>query len=555
VVSEIATHISQPKSRVAVIVTGIPLAGKKIVCQRAAGYADLVPYLHLSDASAGFLQLANTIATWFQYADNEAVRRFAGSVLYHIENNHWCRAHDDCICLVNLALSNGLRACFLVDRVQFLDEFSLSLLRECLHEKAGNRRGSRRVCGPDCTDTTLGAGGREPGKVCFLCVHVSLYNWISASDVVEYITRSQGSLHIPIIQLGEAHKEELRTMFRDLSDMEVEDRWLDAYSEASGNCAGYFIERTAAIRVLSGKLWSEGKRAYAETTEELALHIPPGLVRMNKQLPVTQVSAEVAMRFSQVFDELPPVFQTALKVLSIATRTGFYTLPQAVLWEVLNDLLANGVEFGMLQIVLSELTQMCLVKIEYEGDEDVLSFQSPALADVAFDVSTPIQIRSISEALIERLEPRLTNNFKVPLVVANLHHLVGQEETLKKELWLQGYTAFLRESSGWTDKGEIDKWKESLDDEIAASGYSSREILGEQFHVPCPSKKVVGKRLPLLKVRVVCEVVVEIHSCRRFLNLRKLGPQFSQHDSDLLGSHFVRLDGTFSICNHAEHFS
>ena len=281
IMHEIANHISQDSGRVAVVVTGVPLAGKKIVCQRAAGCADLVPYLHLSDASAGFLQLAKTIATWFQYVDDEVVRTHANTVLYHVEKQHWSRAHDDCIDLVDLALAKGLRACFLVDRVQFLDEFSLSLLRECLHERTRNRRGSRRLSGVSarCLAAVQAefldlADEKPPGKVCFLCVHMSLYNWKSASDVVNDIDRSQGSLAIPIIRLSEARREDLRTMFRDLSDMEVEDRWLDAYSEASGNCAGYFIERTAAIRVLSGKLWSEGKRPYAETTENLVLHIP-----------------------------------------------------------------------------------------------------------------------------------------------------------------------------------------------------------------------------------------------------------------------------------------
>lgn len=518
-VNEIAEHLSQNRSRVAVVVTGVSLAGKKIVCQRAAGCANLVPYLHLSDETAGFLQLAKTIAIWFRYVDNEAVRCRANTVLDLMEKHHLSRAHDDCIELVDLALSKGLRACFLVDRVQFLDEFSLSLLRECLYgRKNGNRRGSRRS-----SVTSLKSDGSDPalrseaGKVCFLCVHVPLYNWKSAPDVVNNIVRYQGSLHIPIIQLGEARREELRIMFRDLSDMEVEDRWLDAMSEASGNCAGYFIERAAAIRVLSGKLWSQGLPAYAETTEELVLHIPPGLILKNKRLPVTQVSAEVAMRFFQVFDELPPIFQTALKILTVATRTGFYKLPHYVLWEVLNDLIADGVENGVLQIVLSELNEMCLLKTELDGEEDVVSFQNPALADIAFDVSTPIQIHSMSEALIERLEGRLDSTFRVPLVIASLHQLLGHDAEVKQECWVRAYALFLQESSGWTES-EINKWKESIDEEITASGCSARDILGEHFHVDNPPKNFVGKLLPLLKVRLLrCLLVraVPIAVCRR----------------------------------------
>jgi len=172
-------------------------------------------------------QLARTIATWFQYVDNEDVRKLAKDVLYHIGKNHWSRSHDLCIELVDLSLEKGLRSCFLIDRIQFLDEFSLSLLRECMFERKGpshRRRSSRRrtsgvlklrkLQGYDQADS---AAGVARGKVCFLCVHVSLYNWKSVSHVVENITRSQ--LEIPIIQLGEARKEELRTMFRDLSGL------------------------------------------------------------------------------------------------------------------------------------------------------------------------------------------------------------------------------------------------------------------------------------------------------------------------------------------------
>ena len=343
-VEEIETHINKNQSRLAVVVTGVSLAGKKIVCQRAAGNAGFVPYKHLADASSGFVQLAHTIATWFSFVDHEGVRKLAGDVLYHMRKNHWSRAHDLCIDLVDLSLEMGLRSCFLIDRIQFLDEFSLSLLRECMYERSEGRHRRRSSRGlkhsesgeikaqPTESDQADSAGGFAQGKICFLCVHVSLYNWKSIAHVVDGITRSQ--LKIPIIQLGEARKDELRTMFRDLSDMEVAERWIDAYAEASGHCAGYFIERAAAIRVLSGKLWSEGKRAYAETSEELVLHIPRGLIRINKQLPVNQVRAEIAMRFSQCFDELPPLFQTASKVLTIATRTGFFRLPKEVLWQV-----------------------------------------------------------------------------------------------------------------------------------------------------------------------------------------------------------------------------
>ena len=348
--NEITTYIKEGRKRCAVLVEGISLAGKKIVCQRAAGVSDFVPYLHVSDDSAGMVQLARTIATWFSYVDNDDVRYLANSVLEHLDCSRWSRAHDECVHLVNLSLSEGLRSCFLVDRIQFLDDFSLSLIRECLHGRSSKfRRSSSRFS--ELGSGELDASERSasgtldeecPGKICFLCVHVSLYNWKSASQIVADITRSHRSLHIPIITLGEATREELQTLFRDLADMEIEERWLDAYAESSGHCAGYFIERAAGIRKLSIIEWKAGRPGYTEITPALELCIPPGRVRMNKQVPVRLVSAEVAMRFSQVFDGLPPLFQTFCKILSLTTRTGCFDLPRTVMWEVLNDLITEG---------------------------------------------------------------------------------------------------------------------------------------------------------------------------------------------------------------------
>jgi hypothetical protein len=360
IVHELYLHINATPSRCAALVTGIPLSGKKIICQRAAGYADLVPYLHVSDLSAGFLQLANTVATWFLYTSDKEVQSCSLRVLEHLKENRWSRAHDECIELVNVALVHGLNACFIVDRVQFLDDFSLSLLRECLHGRPRRYfRGSSRLSegsssgidSSECSGMSLKSG---LGKICFLCVHVSLYNYKACQEIVDDITRSHKALHVPIVKVGEAPLSELCTMFHDLSDMELEDRWLEAYAQASGFCAGYFIERAAAIRKLSGKLWSEGKQAFTETTEELALYIPPGYRLINMQLPVHRVSADVAMRFSQLFDGLPPLFQTFSKVIAIATKMMFFKLPKDVAWEVLNDLMTYGVERPTFEIVIGK---------------------------------------------------------------------------------------------------------------------------------------------------------------------------------------------------------
>ena len=228
---EIEGHISgEGSSRCAVMVTGIPLAGKKIICQRAAGYANLVPYLHVSDECAGFVQLARTIATWFQYVDNDDVRYLADSIFEHLTQKRWSRAHDECVNLVNLALEAGLRACFLIDRVQFLDDFSLSLMRECLHERTTRRL---RKCRSHFSEASSHNDfdshvSVDLGKICFLCVHVSLYNWKSASHIVADITRAHKALDIPILKVGEASRTELRQLYIDLGDTNVEERYLDA---------------------------------------------------------------------------------------------------------------------------------------------------------------------------------------------------------------------------------------------------------------------------------------------------------------------------------------
>ena len=140
---------------------------------------------------------------------------------------------------------------------------------------------------------------------------------------------------------------------------------------------------------------------------------------------------------------------------------------------------------------------MNLWKTERDREEMLLSFQSPALADIAFDVSTPIQVESIGNALIERLEPLVRLDFQVPLVMAYLYHLTKQDEDQKKALWLQGYRALLQRGLNET---QLNKWKEYIDEEIQAAGYVTKEVLGSGFSVTVPERKAVGKRLPLLKI-------------------------------------------------------
>jgi hypothetical protein len=502
-VEQITKHISST-IRCAIVVTGAILTGKKSVCQRAAGLANMIPYLHVSDESLGFVQLAQTIATWFKYVENDEVKTCAFNVLCHLEKNRWSRAHDDCITLVNLAIGNGLQACFLVDRIQLLDDFSLSLIRECLHGKSRRHRSfngrNSDVSSHHSSLATQSEALEESGKICFLCVHVSLYSYKSAEQLVNDITRSHKALNIPIVTVGEVTADDLRAMAMQVTGLAIADRGIKATALASGYCVGYFAERQAAYRNISSRLWSEGKRGFIDMNNKLEWTVPPGSLREVLVMPVMQVCGEVAMRFSYVFDVLPPLFQTFCKVLAIASRTRFFNLSKVTMWNVLNDLIADGVEHGLYNVVIDEMIEMHLLKVELQDSDDVLSFQCPALGDIAFDVCTPVQVKSIGKALIERLEPYKTGHFAVPFVIANLHDLVGDEYEIKEALWIEGYNSFKQESSSW-DTDKVVEWKEKVSDEIRALGCKHPiAVMGEDAAYQCCFvKNSISETMKLLK--------------------------------------------------------
>ena len=499
-------HITNDKSkRCAVVVTGATLTGKKSLCQRAAGYADLVPYLHVSDESMGFLQLARTIATWFQYIDSEEIKACTENIFCHLEKKRWSRAHDDCVNLINLAITMELQACFLIDRIQLLDDFSLSLIRECLHGKSRRQRTLNLSTSNMSSNHSFRESNSEPiedgcGKICFLCVHVSLYTCKSAEHIVNDVTRSHKSLNIPIIKVGEGTVDELRAMSDVISGVVPSERMLNASALACGLCIGYHAERMGAVRNLSSKMWSEGRMGFVELNDNFEWTVPLGSRRDVISLPVTQICGEVAMKFSHVFDGLPPVFQTFCKVLCVSARTKFFKLPRAMMWNVLNDLIAEGVENGVYNIVVDEMVEMNLLKVEFQNDEEVLSFQCPALGDIALDVCTPIQLKSIGGALIERLEPHVYDTFVISFVLANLHDLVGDEYKLREKLWMHGYKCFLEECQDWDPILVLD-WKEMIADEMRALGLTRIEIvMGKDPNLRCSFvKNSMSETMMLLK--------------------------------------------------------
>lgn len=213
------------------------------------------------------------------------------------------------------------------------------------------------------------------------------------------------------------------------------------------------------------------------------------------------------MRFSQVYDDLPPQAKMVLKILTVATRKFFYHLSKRVLWEVMNDLIALGVEKNELDDLLDEMVGVRTVRIQQgneRGDsqddaDKIVSIQNPALGDIAQEVCTPVQVRSIANALIERLQKSPNHTFQTILVLADLHRLVEAKQGIVNNLWCRAYKSLTEENEGWPEK-EINKWKEVIEDEIQASGLSPKSILGTDFHVASSPSQPISNYLAILKV-------------------------------------------------------
>jgi hypothetical protein len=203
------------------------------------------------------------------------------------------------------------------------------------------------------------------------------------------------------------------------------------------------------------------------------------------------------MKFFQIYDELPPLFQTFGKVLTIATQNGFYQLRTTIMWEVLNDLIAEGCEAQVMATVIDEMIEMCLIK----SDKENLSFLNPAMVDIIFDVCTPIQVQSITTALLQRLEPIADSDFRVPLLMATLYHNLNDQISLEHLLFSKAYRMFLEKSRDWSED-ERNRWKEIIDEEIQAAGHDTHSVLGSDFHYPLilENDEGIDPQIPLIKM-------------------------------------------------------
>jgi hypothetical protein len=397
--------------------------------------------------------------------------------------------------LVDEALDAGFTACFVLDRVQFLDKFSVSLIRECLN---GRKYRSAVSTSPPKLGlqrpslvaelSTASLTGESAGRIAFLCVHTPFYNAPDAALVAEDITRSHRRLFVPVVTVREATLQQFRELTSTMTSARFDEKLLYHGSAASGACAGYFIERSAAINQMEPGRRRRGEKPLVVMRDDMTVCIPPGSLREYRSLSVMKVGSEIAMRYAHLYDELPPIMQVFCKVLGAVSRTDFYWVPRQRVWEVLNDLIAEGVTDETMVVLLQELSSLYLIRVWTNDGVDYVKFQSPGIADIAMDVCTPEQIESIATTWLGRLQHEVCDNFRVHLVMAWLYVLIDpcKKCTHRRgkvvEHWQGGYRAMLivSEKEQW-ELPRLNRWKELIAAEINAGNCDERAILGSDF--------------------------------------------------------------------------
>lgn len=497
-VSILEAFLSSNESRGAAIVTGPSLVGKKVVCQRAAGLAKLVPILHVSDATAGLFQLGRTLADWFLHYFDKSCCNGAREVKHHIENHRWNRAHDECVKLINTVIMAGYRGCVVVDRVHDLDQFSLSFMRKCLVDHRLPRKSFNRS---SSTQSSILETRHENGKFFFLCTHEPLYDAKSARCILSELVRAH-RLDVPVVEVVESTREDLKILVRDSIDLGVDEYWLDINAETSGFRCGYMFQRIRRLRVMSANFVKEGKTPLSTISEDLKLYIPDRMSLHVKAVTVDQVNPDTAMRFGRVYDELPPCFQTFVQVITVATIRCLYKVPLKAVAMAMDDLFddSEGVGPFPFDIAVAELEELFILKIEGEGEFRRVYLRCPAFRDTAAAVCTPAQFESIALALIDRIdECDHCKTFVDHLIISGLAGRLG-DVALQYDHWKHAY-AKLQKESKHMDEESINRCKLLIEEEIDAVGVvSMKYCLGiESLDIRRPTFSSLNPTTELLK--------------------------------------------------------
>ena len=394
--------------------------------------------------------------------------------------------------------------------MEFLDDFSVSFIRECLHGRRYRQAFGEMKYGfnrPKLMDSlsNLSITGESSGRIAFLCVHVPLYNSPTAKSVVDDITRSHRSLSVPIIEVGEASLPQLRHLHHTMTSLRFDDRLVYTLGAASGYCPGYAIERSAAIGQMQPERLENGLKPLVQITEDLCYTIPFGCLREYRKVPVMKIGPHIAMRYGHVYDELPPVLQIFCKCLAVVSQCEYYWVPRSRIWEVLNDLIAEGVDDQTMKVIMDEMTTMYVVKRWTVNSIEYIKFQSPAMADIALDVCTPVQVEAIAKAWIDRLSVDTQTDFRVSLVLAWLHVMIDPSRQCKttmdklKLLWQSAYSSVLQKSKeeAWSASKE-NRWKELIASDIEAAEFNVYDVLGADFSYGAVETK--GVNLTLMRI-------------------------------------------------------
>jgi hypothetical protein len=96
--------------------------------------------------------------------------------------------------------------------------------------------------------------------------------------------------------------------------------------------------------------------------EDFVSRIPPNTMHIYKTYRVMDISPDLAMRYAHIFDGLPPIYQTACKIVAVATMAEFFRLPVSIRWAVLADLIEEGVDTTELDVLLDEMDGMHIIQ-------------------------------------------------------------------------------------------------------------------------------------------------------------------------------------------------
>ena len=169
-------------------------------------------------------------------------------------------------------------------------------------------------------------------------------------------------------------------------------------------------------------------------------------------------------------------------------------MPLKTAWEILNDLIAHGVDRHVFDIAVKEMHDMFLIMVdrEVEDKDTTVSLLNPAVGDIAYDVCTPEQIDSICMAILDRVKSMQEKDFRVPFLMANFHSRLEDDALAIISLWKKGYSMLLKSHNEML-KSSFYLLLELIDEEIKTSGYDTERVLGKDFFCLPVNEKPIEK--------------------------------------------------------------